>query len=66
MDARDRLMDKKELRAMLGGVSDMSISRWEKAGRIPAPIRLPGMRPRWSALQVMQALGLLSGEAEKN
>lgn len=68
MDARiggDRLIAKKELRVLLGGVTDMTIGRWVKAGRLPQPIRLPGARPRWSALQVMEALGL-TDPAEKN
>lgn len=52
------LMSKKELRVLLGGVSDMTIWRYLRDKRIPAPIRLKGMHPRWRRDEVLESLGL--------
>lgn len=54
----DRLISKSELRHILGGVSNMTIHRHLQAKRLPQPIRLPGMHPRWRESEVLQALGL--------
>ncbi len=43
----EKLITKKQLRELFGGVSDMTVHRWLVAGSIPPPIRRPGMHPRW-------------------
>lgn len=57
IEGRDRLISKRELRRITG-VSDQTLHRWEKSGRIPPALRGKGMHPRWSEAEVLKALGL--------
>jgi predicted DNA-binding transcriptional regulator AlpA len=57
IEERDRLISKRELR-VITGVSDQTLHRWERTGRIPPALRGKGMHPRWSEAEVMHALGL--------
>jgi len=43
----DHLLDRSDL-AKLFKVTEQTIQRWEKAGRLPAPVRL-GRKPLWPA-----------------
>ena len=55
MSKLERLVSQRELRQTFGGVSNMTLWRWQKSGRLPKPIKISGRNFfRESALIALQ------------
>lgn len=54
----DALVTQPQLKRIAGGVSDMTVWRWRRAGLLPEPTCVRG-RNYWSARAVRAALGRL-------
>lgn len=61
MSAIARLMTKAQVRDLLGGIANSTLSRWIDAGLVPGP--LPGTL-RWDRVAVERALDRASGLAD--
>jgi predicted DNA-binding transcriptional regulator AlpA len=53
--ADDRLIGAAEARRLAGGISDMTLWRWEQAGTIPTALRI-NRRKYWPRAQFLAAL----------
>ena len=55
MSKLEKLISQRELRQTFGGVSDMTLWRWQKNGKLPRPVKISGRNYfRESALLALQ------------